>query len=146
MTREEDQAPWFVDEETDQFLAGLDLAMPEEAPPTRLWARIAGGMEGLDPASVGSRKDDGDWRPYAPGIRVKRLWARDTYLLEGEAGAVVPDHEHRSFEHTVVISGDLVVDGASYGPGDYLGTPKGGVHGNWTTRTGCLVLVHYDPV
>lgn len=145
MTGRNDQPPWFVDEETDRLLAGLDLAMPAEEPPARLWARIAGGMEGLDPSFVGERKDDGKWRPYAPGIRVKRLGMPDTYLLEGEPGGVVPDHEHHSFEHTVVISGDLVVDGVSYGPGDYLGTPKGGVHSNWTTRTGCVVLVHYEP-
>jgi anti-sigma factor ChrR (cupin superfamily) len=137
----EDQAPWFVDEETDQFLAGLDLAMPAGEPPPGLWARIAGGMEGAE-----SRLADGPWRAFAPGIRLKPLWTAQTFLLECEPGAVVPDHEHRSFEHVVVVSGDLRVDATTYGPGDYLGTPKGGDHPNWSTAKGCVVLVHYDPV
>ncbi|MBL8770424.1 MAG: cupin domain-containing protein [Phenylobacterium sp.] len=137
-------AHWFIDEAADQFLAGLDLAMPAGDPPPGLWSRVAAGLEGVDAPDVEARFDDGRWRDYAPGIRFKRLWTRDTYLLRCEPGAVVPDHEHRSFEHTVVISGDLVIAGAAYGPGDYLGTPKGGEHPNWTTRKGCVVLVHYD--
>jgi anti-sigma factor ChrR (cupin superfamily) len=144
MTGGKDRAHWFVDEATDQFLAGLDLAMPAEEPPPKLWARIAGGMEGLDLANSEDRLADGRWRDYAPGVKFKRLWTRETYLLDCEPGAVVPEHEHRSFEHTVVISGDLVIDGVAYGPGDYLGTPKGGAHPNWTTKTGCIVLVHYE--
>lgn len=146
MTRKADQAPWFIDEETDQYLAGLDFAMPAADPPVSLWARIAGGMEGLDLSNTEIRVGEGAWRPYAPGVQYKRLWTRETYLLRCEPGAVVPDHEHRSFEHTVVVSGDLVIDGTTYGPGDYLGTPTGGSHPNWTTKAGCIVLVHYEAV
>jgi anti-sigma factor ChrR (cupin superfamily) len=138
------QPPWFIDEETDQHLAGLDLAMPPEDPPAKLWARIAGSMEGLDPANTDIRLDEGRWRDYAPGVKYKRLWTRETYLLRCAPGAVVPEHEHRSFEHTVVIAGDLVIDDQAYGAGDYLGTPRGGSHPNWTTKTGCIVLVHYE--
>ncbi|MBL8556590.1 MAG: cupin domain-containing protein [Phenylobacterium sp.] len=137
------KAPWFVDEETDQHLAGLDLAMPAEDPPAKLWARIAGGMEGLGLANTQDRVGEGRWRAYAPGVTFKRLWTRETYLLRCEPGAAIPDHEHRSFEHTVVVAGDLVIDDQSYGPGDYLGTPEGGAHPRWTTKTGCIVLVHY---
>lgn len=144
MSGKKNQPPWFMDEETDQLLAGLDLAMPAQEPPAKLWARIAGSMEGLDIANVGERLGEGRWRDYAPGIRFKRLWTRDTYLLVCTPGSVVPDHEHKTFEHTVVISGDLIIDGAAFGPGDYLGTPKGGSHPDWSTRTGCIVLVHYD--
>ena len=144
MTRKRDRAHWFIDEETDQFLAGLDLAMPTEDPPGRLWSRIAASMEGADLANIELRLPEGRWRDYAPGIRFKRLWTRDTYLLECEPGTVVPDHEHPSFEHTVVVSGDLTIDGVVYGPGDYVGTPKGGTHPNWTTKAGCIVLVHFE--
>ena len=40
--------------------------------------------------------------------------------------------------------GDLVIDDEVYGPGDYQGTPAGGTHPLWTTRTGCVVLVRYE--
>jgi anti-sigma factor ChrR (cupin superfamily) len=144
MTRKRDGAPWFIDEETDQYLAGLDLGMPAPDPPGKLWSRIAASLEGADLANTTARLSEGRWRDYAPGITVKRLWSRDTYLLKCEPGSMVPDHEHPSFEHTVVVSGELVIDGVVYGPGDYLGTPKGGSHPSWTTKAGCIVLVHYE--
>ena len=61
MSGKKNQPPWFVDEETDQFLAGLDLAMPAEEPPAKLWARIAGGMEGLDLATRVSTREAYTW-------------------------------------------------------------------------------------
>jgi len=140
MSGESDQAPWFVDEETDGFLAGLDLAMPAGEAPARLWNRIARDLEGVD----GKRLNEGDWREYAPGVEWKRMWDRRTLLLRCRPGSVVPDHEHRAYEHTLVISGDLRIEGLALGPGDYFGTPAGGTHPEWTTRKGCVVLVQYD--
>ena len=141
MSGKRDQAPWFVDEETDQFLAGLDLAMPSGDPPGRLWTRIARDLEGVDEM----RLDEGRWRDYAPGVQYKRLWDRNTVLLRCEPGSWVPEHEHRTFEHTLVVSGDLVIGEESYGSGDYFGTPAGGTHPTWTTKKGCVVLVSYEP-
>ena len=140
MSGKRDQVPWFVDEETDQLLAGLDLAMPPVDPPGRLWTRIARDLEGVD----GTRLDEGNWRAYAPGVLYKRLWDRNTFLLRCQPGSIVPDHEHRSFEHALVVSGDLRTEDESYGPGDYFGTPAGGTHPHWSTRDGCVVLVIYE--
>jgi anti-sigma factor ChrR (cupin superfamily) len=145
MKTESDRPQWFVDEETDRLLADLDLAMPAHEPPPRLWARIAAGMAAEGADEIRLRFAEGEWRDYAPGIRFKRLWTRETFLLDCQPGSTVPEHEHRSFEHTLVLSGDLVMDGVAYGPGDYLGAPAGRTHALWTTRTGCLVLVHYEP-
>jgi anti-sigma factor ChrR (cupin superfamily) len=139
-----EREPWFVDEATDQFLAGLDLAMPEKAPPAGLWARIRADLASEPPANVELRLDEGRWRDYAPGVKYKRVWGRNAVLLRCEPEAVVPAHEHRSFEHTLVVSGDLIIDAKTYGPGDYLGTPAGGTHPNWTTKMGCVVLVQYE--
>jgi anti-sigma factor ChrR (cupin superfamily) len=147
MSANQNQAPWFVDEETDQYLASLDLAMPAGEPPAALWARIAGSLAAdtdPDEGRIDVRLDQGRWREFAPGVTYKRLWNRNTLLLQCAPGAWVPEHEHTSFEHTVVVSGDLVIDDQVYGPGDYQGTPAGGTHPLWTTRTGCVVLVHYE--
>lgn len=139
MSAKHDQDPWFVDEDTDQYLATLDLGMPAEDPPNALWARIAASMERVD-----SRLDEGRWRDFSPGIWFKRLWSKETILLRCEPGAVIPPHEHRVFEHTVVVTGDLIIEGETFGPGDYQGTPPGGIHPQWRTVTGCVVLVHYE--
>ena len=144
MSGERNQGPWFVDEETDQYLASLDLAMPAGEPPDALWSRIAGSLVGEAEGRVDVRLNEGRWREFAPGVEYKRLWNRNTVLLRCRPGAWVPPHEHRTFEHTVVVSGDLVIDDQVFGPGDYQGTPAGGTHPNWTTRTGCVVLVHYE--
>lgn len=143
MSGEQNQGPWFVDEETDQYLASLDLAMPADEPPDALWARIAGSLAG-DKGHVGMRLNEGRWREFAPGVEYKRLWSKNTLLLRCAPGTSVPDHEHRSYEHAVMVSGDLVIDDQVYGPGDYQGTPPGGTHPIWTTRKGCVVLVHYE--
>jgi len=143
MSGEQNQGPWFVDEETDQYLASLDLAMPADEPPDALWARIAGSLAG-DRGPVGMRLNEGRWREFAPGVEYKRLWNKNTLLLRCAPGAAVPDHEHRTYEHAVMVSGDLMVEDHVFGPGDYQGTPAGGTHPIWRTRTGCLVLVHYE--
>lgn len=144
MSGEQDQGPWFVDEETDQYLASLDLAMPAGEPPGALWARIAGSLAGGADGRVDMRLNEGRWREFAPGVEYKRLWSRNTLLLRCAPGALVPDHEHRSYEHAVLVSGDLMVDDQVFEPGDYQGTPAGGSHPIWKTRTGCIVLVHYE--
>lgn len=144
MSGKKDQAHWFVDEETDQYLATLDLAMPAGEPPAALWAKIAGSMAGHPAEHAEARLEEGRWREFAPGVTYKPLWSRNTLLLRCAPGAWVPEHEHRAYEHTVVVSGDLIIDDQVYGPGDYQGTPAGGTHPLWTTRTGCVVLVHYE--
>lgn len=65
-------------------------------------------------------------------------------LLRCAPGAWAPEHEHRTFEHTVVVAGDLMVDHVAYEPGDYRGTAAGGTHPNCTTKAGCVVLAHYE--
>jgi len=139
MSGSSDQVPWFVDEEVDQVLADLDLTLPAGDPPARLWTRIARDLEGVD----GPRLEDGPWREFAPGVDYKRLWDRNTILMRCKPGAWVPEHEHRTYEHTLVVSGDLTIADQTYGPGDYLGTPAGGTHPRWTTKAGCVVLVQY---
>lgn len=126
----------------DAVIAELDLAMPPLDPPSGLWARIA---DDLAPAPRGPRVRlaEGRWRTLSAGVQVKRLWGREGFLLRCEPGAVVPPHDHAAFEHATVIAGDLVSEGETFGPGDYLGTPAGGAHEAWTTRTGCIVLVAY---
>jgi anti-sigma factor ChrR (cupin superfamily) len=142
-----DPEKWFIDEETDQALASIDLALPPAEAPAGLWARIAPDLEAPHPLAEGlmvSRLDEGRWRQLAPGVKMKRMWNKLTWLLRCEPGSTVPAHEHRSFEHALVISGDLVSNLGTYGPGDYHGVPSGGVHDAWTTRTGCLVLIQYE--
>jgi anti-sigma factor ChrR (cupin superfamily) len=132
----------------ERALAGLALAGAPREPPSGLWGRIAEAMgQPKDLAALGVaalRLDQGRWRGMAPGVEIKPLWGKRTFLLRCQAGATVPAHRHRSFEHTLVLSGDVQTDHGALGPGDYEGVPAG-PHASWGTRGGCLVLVQYDP-
>jgi anti-sigma factor ChrR (cupin superfamily) len=142
-----DGEKWVFDPVTDEALADVDFAMPAGDPPPAIWARLAKDLEAphaLEGGLVVNLFEDGRWRELAPGVRMKRMWDKRTFLLRCEPGSSVPAHEHRAFEHAVVISGDLVSNLGVYGPGDYHGVPTGGVHDAWTTRGGCVVLIQYD--
>jgi hypothetical protein len=130
----------------ERALADLSLAAPPIDPPAGLWARIAAQLGAAGPFPAGIEigpLDAGKWRQLAPGVEIKPLWGKRTFLIRCQAGAVVPRHRHRSFEHTLILAGDIAAGYADFGPGDYLGNPQGW-HDAWSTRAGCLVLVQYD--
>jgi len=139
---------WIEATPQERALASLDMAMPPADPPVGLWARIEEKLAAIAPISVAGmdieRYATGAWRRLAPGVRMKRLWGKRTLLIECEPGAVVPPHRHRSFEHTLILSGDVTSAEGDYGPGDYHGMPAGSQHGAWSTRGGCRVLIQYD--
>jgi anti-sigma factor ChrR (cupin superfamily) len=139
----EDAPPWAGDEATELALASLDLALPPMTPPPGLLARVEAAVAAVaPPAIVVQALATGRWRTVAPGVRMKRVWEH-AFLLQCDPGAVAPDHEHPTFEHAIVVSGDLVTEMGTFGPGDYHGVPAGARHQPWTSRTGCVVLVQY---
>jgi anti-sigma factor ChrR (cupin superfamily) len=129
----------------ERALSGLALAAPAGEPPAGLWNRIETAMgPGLQTLGVVSQAlAAGRWRRMAPGVEIKPLWGPRTFLLRCEAGATVAAHRHRTFEHTLVLSGDIQTDHGELLAGDYEGNPAG-PHASWSTRTGCVVLVQYD--
>jgi anti-sigma factor ChrR (cupin superfamily) len=141
-----DEDLWPADAAGQEAMASIDLAVAPVDPPPGLWARIeqALGLEEAQATGVEvSRIGEGKWREIAPGVQMKRMWDKKTVLLRCAPGAFIPDHEHPSFEHALVLSGDLISEFGTFHEGDYHGVPAGGTHQAWTTRTGCLVLVQY---
>jgi hypothetical protein len=86
--------------------------------------------------------DEGEWRPYRPGIAMKRLWGK-TVMLRCQPGAVLSAHAHVEDEHIVVIAGDFVIGGRRLTTGDYHRAPAGNDHGDAHTLGGCILLVQY---
>lgn len=125
--------------------AAIGLAATPVEPPTELWGRIDAALTDAVADNVIriERFADGGWRSLAPGVRYKRLWDRNAMLLECQPEAVVPDHEHPSYEHALVLRGDLISDLGTFLAGDYHGLPAGDLHKAWTTKAGCLVLIQY---
>ena len=139
---------WIEASPADRAMASLDMAMPAMTPPASLWARIEQKLAAAELISVAGLAmqgfEQGSWHRLAPGIRMKRLWNEHTMVLDCEPGAVVPAHRHYAFEHTLILSGDVISDEGDYAAGDYVGMPAGTDHSAWSTRGGCRVLIQYD--
>ncbi|HEY2356458.1 MAG TPA: cupin domain-containing protein [Phenylobacterium sp.] len=149
-----DADAWIEPTASELAMASLDMAMPASDPPAGLWARIEADLaaapqsrQPVQPAEAAQaveRYEGGVWRTLAPGVRMKRLWGKRTLLFECEPGAVVPPHRHRTFEHSLILSGDVTSDDGDFQAGDYMGMAAGSMHGAWTTRAGCRVLIQYE--
>lgn len=87
------------------------------------------------------------WRPFdeAPGVHFKTLKTHRpgtgiTVLLRFEPGSAYPAHRHPAGEEYLVLDGELLDAGRSYGPGTFVWHPPGSVHRPRST-TGATVLV-----
>jgi hypothetical protein len=132
--------------EMEARMAPLTATAGEARVPPHLLGRVVAAIEAEQREFAGKaalEAWEGKWLRYRPGIEAKRMWNRRTIMLRCRPGAVLPAHEHGEDEHIVVISGDFVVGGRSFGPGDYHHSPAGNAHGDASTRGGCLLLVQY---
>jgi anti-sigma factor ChrR (cupin superfamily) len=140
---------WIEPTAEERALASLDMAMPAQAPPEGLWAKIERKLAATQPIALPAgleieRFATGPWRRMVPGVRMKRLWGKHMFILDCEPGSTVPPHKHGMFEHTLILSGDVVTEDGEYGPGDYFGMAAGTEHAAWSTKAGCRVLIQYD--
>ena len=92
-------------------------------------------------------RDEGEWQPTPiPGLRVKPLsichekgyW---TVLVELAPGTSFPEHDHDGAEDLYVLSGDLVTEGRTLGPGDSIHAEPGTHHHAMYSPNGCVALV-----
>jgi ChrR Cupin-like domain len=121
--------------------ARLFAAGPSITPPPSVWAAIQADLD-ADLATI-DRMHEGVWATTGDGIRTKLLWGGSSLLIQCDIGAIIPEHEHFGEERIMVISGDMIISGQSYGAGDTLTMPKGSYPGPTTTKTGCLILISY---
>jgi len=90
---------------------------------------------------------DSDWHPGpVPGLRFKLLTvSRDMgywmLLAELQPGSTIPSHDHRGSEQVYVLSGDLVTEGRTLGPGDLLHAEPGTHHRELRSPHGCVALL-----
>jgi anti-sigma-K factor RskA len=128
----------------ETMLGPLWMAAPPVEAPVGLWERLDAAIDRTDVALVGMREVafETGWDDLAPGVGLKRLW-ENTVLVRCAAGAVLPGHAHASIEHTLVVSGDLELEGARFGAGDYHAMAAGSRHPDLRTRHGCVLLISY---
>ena len=132
----------------ERRLAPLADLLEPVTPSNDLFARIA-ERAGLETPLSGihiARSDTGLWKTVADGIEIKRLWhsrqsGRSAYMLRMQPGAVMPMHDHHGDEESLVLEGDMQINGVAFGPGDFQVAFAGTKHPLITTRGGCLCFV-----
>jgi anti-sigma factor ChrR (cupin superfamily) len=127
-------------------LAPLFLAGPPIDAPSEIWAaldaQISITSSHLDQLDI-DLMEQGVWAITGEGVRTKMLWDGRSLLIECQAGACIPEHEHWAEERILVLSGDVCFGDRSYGQGDAISMKLGTHHGITTTKTGCLFLLSY---
>ena len=96
------------------------------------------------------RKDEGNWRTCAPGVRTKKL-SKDTargtmtLMLELEPNAILPAHDHEGSEDSYVIRGSCRIGAVALYEGDFHHVDAGAHHGDVVASAeGCLLLLTID--
>lgn len=92
-------------------------------------------------------RDQGEWVATPnPGFRIKPLSiSRDVgywmFLAELAPGTRFPEHDHASSEDLYMISGDLITEGRTLGPGDFIHFDRGTHHHELVSPGGCVALM-----
>lgn len=97
-------------------------------------------------ASVTIRADEGRWIKIAPGARKKFLYfdeqARsEAFLIELDAGASLPDHDHNATEDCLVMSGDFIIGDLKLKAGDFHAAFTASRHAPCRSQTGCRLFI-----
>lgn len=127
--------------------------IPSVAPSESLWARLASRIEEAAPAdpipasvplprAARAELPEGVsrlrwWRPFLRGARLAVLaddkeTGASLALAHMPGGKVFPRHEHRGFEHAVVLAGGYEDERGSFVAGDYAIYEPGSEHGPHT--------------
>lgn len=136
----------------------LALATAVEPPP-QLRARVLSAVVSKvvskleePPRSIFiQRAGQGAWidSPF-PGVSAKPLFHDPktgllTQVVRLEPGARYPSHRHSKPESCYVLEGDVQIGGDSFGMGDFTLAPAGTLHGEVSSRGGCLLLLTSNP-
>ena len=95
------------------------------------------------------RAHEGIWRDYAPGVQMKILHQEPklssmTCLIRMAPDSVVPLHDHAQEEHCLVLDGEASMGEHILHVGDWHVALPGSTHHNFSSRTGCLLLIRCE--
>ena len=101
-----------------------------------------------------ARSEELPWRKMYAGV-VGKILFRDkergyiTSLIRVAAGGKYPCHAHKDAEEIYILSGDLHIESAMAGPGDYCRSEPSSTHREAYSVNGCIFLVtasHHDEI
>jgi ChrR Cupin-like domain len=95
------------------------------------------------------KADEVNWLPHpdrVEGIAIAPLFVdRDRRKFSGlvrcDVGAIYPAHRHITDEEILILEGDLIVDGKSFGVGGYIYSVANSLHAPISNINGCLFFI-----
>lgn len=128
---------------SERFLPLVDGM--EVEPPADLFARIKRVINDELPGTTTVRADAGHWERIGRGIERRILHTtaagRCMYLIRGQPGARLPEHDHDDDEEIYVVEGDLTIGPVTLHAGDYHVARRGSRHPAASSQNGCLLLM-----
>lgn len=87
------------------------------------------------------------WEPFREGIDIHRMYGGDDQptgaLLRYSAGASLPRHIHRGYEHILVLRGSQIDDSGEHVAGSLLVYKPGSSHAI-RSPLGCVVFIIWE--
>ena len=133
-----------VTEALANALRPAELAAAER---DRMRARILNRAKAAPPdGTLTVRAREGLWQDYAPGVQIKILHQEPklssmTFLVRMAPGSVAPAHDHTQEEQCLVLEGEASMGEHILHAGDWHVALPGSTHHNFSSRTGCLLLI-----
>jgi quercetin dioxygenase-like cupin family protein len=133
-----------VTEALADALRPAELAAGERA---LMQARILSRVKAAPPDGTTTiRAHEGVWQDYAPGVQIKILHQEPklssmTFLVRMAPDSVVPLHDHAQEEHCLVLDGEASMGEHILYAGDWHMALPGSTHHDFSSRTGCLLLI-----
>jgi anti-sigma factor ChrR (cupin superfamily) len=98
--------------------------------------------------NIAARQDELPWKPFRPGVDIYRLYENGedgamAALLRYQPGASVPLHDHRGFEHILVLSGSQTDQNGEHQAGTLVINPPHSNH-SVISQSGCIVLAIWE--
>ena len=125
----------------ERRLIALSVLTPEVQAPADSWDMLEAALDRTPRRTLDRLLDDGTWNNVSPGVTRKLLWNNETFLLRVAPGGTIRPHGHARVEHCVVVEGSMVIEGRSFGPGDYHGIQAGIPHKAIHAPDGLLLLI-----
>lgn len=118
------------------------------APPTDLRQRLLDEIARTQPINSAMEivpADEGGFvQTPMPGIQIRYLKGKNTFLVKMAPKSSLPSHEHKYNEQCLVLEGSVSGEGKTAYAGDFVFMPAGSVHAPLYSEDGCLFLITYS--
>ncbi len=141
----------------ERVVEALCFSAPEKTPAPAVRARLLAQVVATPtmqpplaapPANpfVATRYHEINWKDCGNGVFAKLLYkdpvARTvTKLYKLAPGTEFSEHTHPGAEQCFILEGDFIVNGESFGPGDFHCATPGSTHNHITTTLGTTLLI-----